>query len=365
MASYIFRRLMLMIPTIFGIMLINFVIIQFVPGGPVERMIAQLQGHNVGATARFSGGGSEMAMDANVQAGQGSKYRGAQGLDPEFVKELEALYGFDKPAYERFWTMLVNYAHFDLGESYYRDIGVLPLVIEKMPVSISLGLWSTLIIYCVSIPLGIRKAVKDGQAFDVWTSAVVFIGYAIPSFMFAIMLIILFAGGRYFDLFPLRGLVSENWREMSFPHLALDYLWHMTLPVCAMVISGFASLTMLTKNSFLDEINKQYVLTARAKGLSERRVLYGHVFRNAMLIVIAGFPSAFMHIFFTGALLIEVIFSLDGLGLLGYESVINRDYPVVLGTLYIFALMGLVMTLVRDIVYVAVDPRIDFASRSA
>ncbi len=364
MASYILRRLMLMIPTIFGIMLINFIIIQFVPGGPVERMIAQLQGHNVGATARFSGGGSEMAMDATAQTtGQGSKYRGAQGLDPEFVSELEALYGFDKPAYERFWTMLVNYLHFDLGESYYRDIGVLPLVMEKMPVSISLGLWSTLIIYLTSIPLGIRKAVKDGQAFDVWTSAVVFIGYAIPSFMFAIMLIILFAGGRYLDLFPLRGLVSDNWREMSFPHLALDYLWHMALPVCAMVISGFASLTMLTKNSFMDEINKQYVLTARAKGLSERRVLYGHVFRNAMLIVIAGFPSAFMHIFFTGALLIEVIFSLDGLGLLGYESIINRDYPVVLGTLYIFALMGLVMTLVRDIVYVMVDPRIDFESR--
>ena len=364
MASYIFRRLLLMIPTILGIMIINFIVIQFVPGGPVERMIAQLQGHNVGATARFSGGGSDMAMDAMPQAaGQSSKYRGAQGLDPEFVKELEKLYGFDQPAYVRFGRMLVNYLHFDLGESYYRDIGVLPLVLEKMPVSISLGLWSTLIIYLISIPLGIKKAVKDGQAFDVWSSAAVFIGYAIPSFMFAIMLIIVFAGGRYFDLFPLRGLVSENWREMSFPRLALDYMWHMTLPVCAMVISGFASLTMLTKNSFLDEINKQYVLTARAKGLSEKRVLYGHIFRNAMLIVIAGFPSAFMHIFFTGALLIEVIFSLDGLGLLGYESVINRDYPVVLGTLYVFALMGLIMTLIRDIVYVMVDPRIDFEGR--
>jgi len=330
MASYIFRRLLLMIPTILGIMIINFVVIQFVPGGPVERMIAQLQGHNVGATARFSGGGSDMAMEATPQAaGQSSKYRGAQGLDPEFVAELEKLYGFDKPAYVRFGTMLVNYLHFDLGESYYRDIGVLPLVLEKMPVSISLGLWSTLIIYLISIPLGIKKAVKDGQAFDVWSSAAVFIGYAIPSFM----------------------------------QLALDYMWHMALPVCAMAISGFASLTMLTKNSFMDEINKQYVLTARAKGLSEKRVLYGHIFRNAMLIVIAGFPSAFMHIFFTGALLIEVIFSLDGLGLLGYESVINRDYPVVLGTLYIFALMGLVMTLVRDIVYVMVDPRIDFEGR--
>ena len=364
MVSYILRRLLLMIPTILGIMIINFIVIQFVPGGPVERMIAQLQGHNVGATARFSGGGSDMAMDAMPQAaGQSSKYRGAQGLDPEFVRELEKLYGFDQPAYVRFGRMLVNYLHFDLGESYYRDIGVLPLVLEKMPVSISLGLWSTLIIYLISIPLGIKKAVKDGQPFDVWSSAAVFIGYAIPSFMFAIMLIIVFAGGRYFDLFPLRGLVSENWREMSFPRLALDYMWHMTLPVCAMVISGFASLTMLTKNSFMDEINKQYVLTARAKGLSEKRVLYGHIFRNAMLIVIAGFPSAFMHIFFTGALLIEVIFSLDGLGLLGYESVINRDYPVVLGTLYIFALMGLIMTLIRDIVYVMVDPRIDFEGR--
>ena len=366
MASYIFRRLLLMIPTILGIMIINFVVIQFVPGGPVERMIAQLQGHNVGATARFSGGGSDMAMDSMPQAqaaGQSSKYRGAQGLDPEFVAELEKLYGFDKPAYVRFGNMLVNYLHFDLGESYYRDIGVLPLVLEKMPVSISLGLWSTLIIYLISIPLGIKKAVKDGQAFDVWSSAAVFIGYAIPSFMFAIMLIIVFAGGRYFDWFPLRGLVSENWRDLSFPRLALDYMWHMTLPVCAMVISGFASLTMLTKNSFMDEINKQYVLTARAKGLSEKRVLYGHIFRNAMLIVIAGFPSAFLHIFFTGALLIEVIFSLDGLGLLGYESVINRDYPVVLGTLYIFALMGLIMTLIRDVVYVMVDPRIDFEGR--
>lgn len=356
-----------MLPTILGIMIINFTIIQFVPGGPVERMIAQLQGHNAGATARFSGGGNaDMAMDAMPQAtGQSGKYRGAQGLDPEFIAELEALYGFDKPAPARFWQMLTSYLRFDLGESYYRDIGVLELVLEKMPVSISLGLWSTLIIYLISIPLGIKKAVRDGQAFDVWSSAAVFIGYAIPSFMFAILLIIVFAGGRYLDLFPLRGLVSENWREMGFLRLALDYFWHMTLPICAMVISGFASLTMLTKNSFLDEIGKQYVLTARAKGLPEKRVLYGHIFRNAMLIVIAGFPSAFISIFFTGALLIEVIFSLDGLGLLGYESVINRDYPVVLGTLYIFALMGLIMTLVRDVVYVLVDPRIDFESRSA
>lgn len=359
-----------MIPTLFGIMLVSFVIIQFVPGGPVERMIAELQGHGTEATARFSGGsGGDSGAGAGAMAqgatGQGSKYRGAQGLDPEFIAELEALYGFDKPAYERFFIMVGNYLRFDLGESYYRDIGVLELVVEKMPVSISLGLWSMLIIYLVSIPLGIKKAVRDGSAFDVWTSAAVFIGYAIPSFMFAILLIVLFAGGRYFDIFPLKGLVSDNWRELNFFQLALDYMWHMALPIAAMVISGFAGLTMLTKNSFLDEIGKQYVLTARAKGLGERQVLYGHVFRNAMLIVIAGFPAAFVSIFFTGSLLIEVIFSLDGLGLLGFESIINRDYPVVLGTLYFYALINLVMTLVRDIVYVLVDPRIDFEARGA
>lgn len=366
MLSYVLRRLLLMIPTLLGIVLVSFVIVQFVPGGPVERMISQLQGHGVEATARFSGGGGDMAAVGGQMThgtGEGSKYRGAQGLDPEFIAELEALYGFDKPAHERFIQMVVNYARFDLGESYYRDIDVLDLVLEKMPVSISLGLWSTLIIYLISIPLGIKKAVKDGQSFDVWTSAAVFIGYAIPSFMFAVLLIILFAGGRYWDIFPLRGLVSDNWRDLSWWQLVLDYFWHMTLPIAAMVVSGFAGLTMLTKNSFLDEINKQYVLTARAKGLAEKRVLYGHVFRNAMLIVIAGFPSAFLSIFFTGALLIEVIFSLDGLGLLGYESIINRDYPVVLGTLYFFALIGLVMTLIRDLVYVWVDPRIDFEAR--
>lgn len=367
MATYILKRLLLMLPTLFGILLLSFVIIQFVPGGPVERMIAQLQGHGVEATARFGGGSSGDsvgAMSQSASTGQGSKYRGAQGLDPEFIAELEALYGFDKPAPERFWIMLKNYARFDLGTSYYRDINVLDLVLEKMPVSISLGLWSTLIIYLISIPLGIKKAVKDGTPFDIWTSAAIFIGYAIPSFMFAILLIVLFAGGRYFDLFPLRGLVSDGWEEMSFFELALDYAWHMVLPIAAMVISGFASLTLLTKNSFLDEINKQYVLTARAKGLDENQVLYGHLFRNAMIIVIAGFPAAFVSIFFTGALLIEVIFSLDGLGLLGYESVINRDYPVVLGTLYIFALISLIMHLIRDLVYVMVDPRIDFEARA-
>jgi microcin C transport system permease protein len=367
MLNYILRRLLLMIPTMLGIMLISFVVIQFVPGGPVERMIAQLQGHSVDATARFGGGGggADLAVGAGGDGGAAaSKYRGAQGLDPEFVAELEKLYGFDKPAPERFWIMLKNYARFDLGESYYRDVSVIDLVLEKMPVSISLGLWSTLIIYLISIPLGIRKAVKDGQAFDVWTSAAVFFGYAIPSFMFAILLIILFAGGRYFDLFPIRGILSDNWQDMSWWQVAVDYMWHMVLPVAAMVISGFAGLTMLTKNSFLDEIGKHYVLTARAKGLTEKQVLYGHVFRNAMLIVIAGFPAAFLAIFFTGSLLIEVIFSLDGLGLLSYESVINRDYPVVLGTLYIFTLMGLVMTLIRDITYVLVDPRIDFEART-
>lgn len=367
MASYIFKRLLLMIPTLLGILLISFVIVQFVPGGPVERMIAQLQGHEVGATARFTGGGSgDMTAGAMSQAstGQGGKYRGAQGLDPEFIAELEKLYGFDKPAPERFWIMLKNYARFDLGQSYYRDVDVLKLVLEKMPVSISLGLWSTILIYFISIPLGIKKAVRDGTAFDIWTSAAVFIGYAIPSFMFAILLIVLFAGGRYFDVFPLRGLTSDGFDDMSRMGQILDYAWHMVLPVTAMVISGFASLTLLTKNSFLDEINKQYVLTARSKGLGERQVLYGHIFRNAMLIVIAGFPAAFIHIFFTGSLLIEVIFSLDGLGLLGYESIINRDYPVVLGTLYMFALIGLVMTLVRDVVYMMVDPRIDFESRA-
>jgi microcin C transport system permease protein len=296
MLPYILKRLALMLPTLFGILLISFVIVQFVPGGPVERMIAQLQGHGSEATSRF-GGASGGDMAGSTSTGQTSNYRGAQGLDPEFIKELERMYGFDKPAPERFWIMMTNYIKFDLGKSYYRDTSVLQLVAEKMPVSISLGLWSTLLIYLISIPLGIKKAVRDGTPFDLWTSAAIFIGYAVPSFMFAILLIVVFAGGRYFDWFPLRGLVSDNWREMNFFQLALDYAWHMVLPVLSMVIAGFASLTLLTKNSFLDEIGKQYVLTARAKGLSEDRVLYGHVFRNAMIIVIAGFPAAFVHIF--------------------------------------------------------------------
>ncbi len=366
MLSYILKRLMLMIPTLFGIVLVAFLIVQFVPGGPVERMIAQLQGHGADATARFSGSGSGdvVGQGASMNTGQASNYRGAQGLDPEFIQELEALYGFDKPAYERFWIMVKNYLRFDLGESYYRDIKVIDLVLEKMPVSISLGLWSTLLIYWISIPLGIKKAVKDGTAFDFWTSAAVFTGYAIPSFMFAILLIVVFAGGTYLDWFPLRGLHSDNAEELGFFAYWGDYVWHMILPVMSMVISGFASLTLLTKNTFLDEIGKQYVLTARAKGLSEKQVLYKHIFRNAMLIVIAGFPAAFIHIFFTGSLLIEVIFSLDGLGLLGYESIINRDYPVVLGTLYMFALIGLLTTLIRDVVYMMVDPRIHYDAQS-
>lgn len=365
MANYVLKRLLLMIPTLFGILLVSFIVIQFVPGGPVERLIAEMQGHGADATARFSGAATSDTVGAFAGPGTGesSGYRGAQGLDPEFIKELEKLYGFDKPAHERFFIMVKNYLQFDLGESYYRDIAVIDLILEKMPVSVSLGVWSTLIIYLISIPLGIKKAVKDGEKFDIWTSAVIFVGYAIPSFMFAILLIIVFSGGRYLDWFPLRGIVSDNWADLQWWQQIIDYIWHMTLPVLAMVISGFAGLTMLTKNSFLDEINKQYVLTARAKGLQEKQVLYGHVFRNAMLIVIAGFPAAFMAIFFTGSLLIEVIFSLDGLGLLGYEMIINRDYPVVLGTLYIFSLMGLVLTLIRDLVYVYVDPRIDFEAR--
>ena len=372
MFNYILRRLLLMIPTLFGIILINFLIVQAAPGGPVEQMIAKAQGLGTDATARFSGGGSDLTQNLNQSlsetqgqaiTGSDSKYRGAQGLPPEFIAELEQQFGFDKPLHERFILMVWNYLQFDFGESYYRDVGVIDLVIEKLPVSISLGLWSTLIIYLISIPLGIQKAVKDGEKFDVWSSGVIFIGYAIPSFMFAILLIILFAGGRYFDLFPLRGLTSDGFEDMTLMGQMLDYAWHMVLPITAMVISGFAGLTMLTKNSFLDEIGKQYVLTARAKGLPEKKVLYGHVFRNAMLIVIAGFPSAFMAIFFTGALLIEVIFSLDGLGLLGFESTINRDYPVMFGTLFIFTLLGLVLKLVSDITYVLVDPRINFEGR--
>lgn len=365
MAAYILRRLLLMIPTILGIMLVSFAIIQFAPGGPVERVIAQLQGHDVSATARFSGGGSETQANQNTAqfTGGSSKYRGAQGLDPEFIEELEKQFGFDKPAHERFAKMVTDYIRFDFGTSYYRDVSVIDLIAEKLPVSISLGLWATLITYLVSIPLGIAKARRHGSRFDVYSSAAIIIGYAIPGFLFAVVLIVVFAGGSYLDWFPLRGLTSENFDELSFGGQALDYLWHIALPVLALTIGGFATTSLLTKNSFLDEISKQYVITARAKGLTETRVLYGHVFRNAMLIVVAGFPGAFIGAFFTGSLLIETIFSLDGLGLLSYESIINRDYPVVFASLYIFSLMGLLVTLLSDITYMLLDPRIDFDSR--
>ena len=365
MAAYILRRLLLMVPTIFGIMAISFAIVQFAPGGPVERVIAQLQGHDVGATSRFTGAqdGSTLGTNVAAQAAVNSKYRGAQGLDPEFIAELETQFGFDKPVHERFFKMVGDYASFDFGESYYRDIPVIDLIMEKLPVSVTLGLWTTLLTYLISIPLGIAKARRDGTRFDVWTSAVIIVGYAIPGFLFAVMLIVLFAGGSYLDWFPLRGLTSDNFDELSLLGKIGDYLWHITLPVIAMTIAGFATTSLLTKNAFLDEIRKQYVVTARAKGLDETRVLYGHVFRNAMLIVIAGFPGAFIGAFFTGSLLIETIFSLDGLGLLSYESIINRDYPVVFASLYIFGLIGLVDTLVSDLTYMWVDPRIDFEAR--
>ena len=365
MLAYIIRRVLLMIPTLLGIMVINFVIVQAAPGGPVEQLIAQIQGRAVEATARVSGagGGEVQGGGAAPRAGEDSRYRGAQGLDPEFIKQLQRLYGFDEPAYQRFFKMLKQYLRFDFGTSYFRDESVINLVLEKMPVSISIGLWTTLLTYLISIPLGIRKAVRDGTRFDVWTSSVIIVGNAIPSFLFAILLIVLFAGGSFFDWFPLRGLVSDNWHDLDWPHRILDYFWHMTLPLLALTIGAFAGLTMLTKNSFLEEINKQYVMTAKAKGLTEHRVLYGHVFRNGMLLVIAGFPSAFIGILFSGAMLIEIIFSLDGLGLLGFNAAISRDYPVMFGTLYIFSLLGLVMNLISDLMYVVVDPRIDFETR--
>ena len=363
MLGYILRRLLLMIPTLFGILLINFAIIQAAPGGPVEQMVAKLTNPSAGgASERMSGGGDLAASASTIQQGNNG-YRGAQGIDPELLKEIEKQYGFDKPPAERFWMMLKNYARFDFGTSFFRDEPVIDLILDKLPVSISLGLWTTLLIYAVSIPLGIRKAVRDGSAFDVWSSAVVVVGQAVPSFLFAILLLILFAGGGYFQWFPLRGLTSDDWESLSWFGKAADYLWHITLPVLAMVIGGFASLTLLTKNSFIEEISKQYVMTARAKGLPERRVLYRHVFRNAMLIVIAGLPAAIISILFTGALIIEVIFSLDGLGLLGFEAALQRDYPVMFGTLYIFTLLGLILKLLGDITYMLVDPRIDFERR--
>jgi microcin C transport system permease protein len=367
MGAYVLRRLLLMIPTLIGIMAVSFVIIQFAPGGPVERVIAQITGTDTSATARVSGGGGDFA-GSGVQAPSSggaatSRYRGAQGLDPAFIAQLEKQFGFDKPPLERFLKMLGDYATFDFGRSYFRDISVLDLIVEKLPVSISIGLWMMLLSYGISIPLGIAKAVREGSRFDVWTSAVVIVGYAIPSFLFAVLLIVLFAGGSFWNIFPLRGLVSDDWSSLPWYEQVLDYLWHMVLPITAMVLGGFATTTLLTKNSFLEEIRKQYVTTARMKGLTEHQVLYGHVFRNAMLIVIAGFPGAFIGAFFGGSLLIETIFSLDGLGLLGFESIINRDYAVVFATLYIFSLMGLIIGLVSDLTYMWVDPRIDFESR--
>jgi len=361
MGTYILRRLLLIIPTLFGILLLNFAIVQAAPGGPVEQLIFQLEGHDAqGSTSRVGGGGGDIG--ASTQADT-SSYRGRQGLDEDIIDKLNKQYGFDKPLSEQFGTMVWNYLHFDFGDSFFRSVSVIDVILEKMPVSISLGLWSTLIIYVISIPLGIRKAVSHGSTFDVATSSIIIIGYAIPGFLLAIGLIVIFAGGSFFDWFPLRGLTSDHFDELSVWGKITDYFWHLCLPLIAYTIGGFATLTMLTKNSFLDEINKQYVQTARAKGLEERQVLYGHVFRNAMLIIIAGFPSAFISIFVTGSLLIEVIFSLDGLGLLGFESILNRDYPVIFGTLFIFTLIGLVINLISDLVYVLVDPRIDFESR--
>ena len=363
MASYFLRRLILIIPTLFGIMLLNFIIIQFAPGGPVENTIARLQGIDVGATERVSGGNQDAIDTQNNFISSNNKYVGAQGLDPKIIEEIEKMYGFDKPAHIRFFIMIKNYLTFDFGNSFFQDRKVIDIVLEKLPVSISLGLWTTLLIYLISIPLGIYKAVNDGKKFDIWSSVVVIIGNAIPSFLFAILLIIFFAGGRYLDIFPLRGIISDNWDELNNLDKILDYMWHLALPILSLVIGGFASLTMLTKNSFLDQINLQYVLTARSKGNTENKILYGHIFRNAMLIVIAGFPTAFISILFTGALLTEIIFSLDGLGLLGFEAAINRDYPIMFATLYFFTLLGLFMNIIGDLAMTFVDPRIDFDKR--
>ena len=368
MLAYIVRRILFMIPTLFGIMVINFAIIQFAPGGPVEQVIAQVTGTAANSSGRLGGNTGDVAGGGGGRANLGggdtnARYRGAQGLDPEFIKQIEKQFGFDKPPLERFWLMMGNYLKFDFGESFFRNQSVIDLVISELPVSISLGLWTTLLVYLISIPLGIAKAVRDGTPFDAWTSAVIIIGYSIPNFLFAVLLIVLFAGGSFWDWFPLRGLVSDNWNDLTWQARILDYFWHLALPLAAMIVGGFASLTMLTKNSFIEEINKQYVTTARAKGLTERRVLYGHVFRNAMLIVIAGFPAAFIGILFTGQLLIEVIFSLDGMGLMAFEAAIKRDYPIMFGTLYAFTLIGLLVNLLTDLTYTLVDPRIDFDSR--
>ena len=359
MGAYITRRLLLIIPTLLGILIINFALVQFVPGGPVEQIIAQMEGGG-DVFESIAGGGADVEIQTT---GANDRYVGGRGLPPEFIEELERQYGLDKPPLERFFKMLWDYARFDFGESYFRSTSVIDLILEKMPVSITLGLWSTLIAYAISIPLGIRKAVRDGSSFDTWTSGIIIMAYAIPGFLFAILLLVMFAGGSYWQIFPLRGLTSDNWDQLSLLGKIGDYFWHITLPVLASTISAFATLTLLTKNSFLDEIKKHYVMTARAKGLSERKVLYGHVFRNAMLIVIAGFPAVFIGVFFGGSVIIETIFSLDGLGRLGYEAAVARDYPVVFGTLYMFGLIGLLTGILSDLMYVLVDPRIDFERR--
>lgn len=361
MAAYIFRRLLLIVPTLWAIITINFFVIQIAPGGPVEQALANMQGLESGIMERFTGGGEE--VESTVINEKDSSYRGAEGMDAEVIAAIEKQFGFDKPLHVRYFDMLKSYLVFDFGESLFRDGDVIDLIIDRLPVSVSLGLWSTLIIYLISIPLGVLKAVNHGSKFDVWSSAIVIIGYAIPGFLFAILLIILFASGNYFDWFPLRGLVSSNFAELNWYQKIIDYFWHLALPTLAMVIGGFATLSMLTKNSFLDEINKQYVVTARSKGLDERAILYKHVFRNAMLIIIAGFPGAFISIFFTGSMLIEVMFSLEGIGLLGFESTIQRDYPVVFSSLYIMTLLGLILSIVSDLTYSWVDPRIDFEAR--
>ncbi len=360
-SSYIFRRILLIFPTLIGILLVNFVIIQAAPGGPVDQAIARIMGEGVAVTASIAGGGGGAA--GGIDPGGLSSYESSKGLDPEMIRELEKQFGFDKPAHIRFFKMLTDYFVFEFGDSFYQDVPVIDLVIARLPVSLSLGLASLLIVYTVSLPLGIRKAVSDGTPFDIWTSVVILVGYAIPAFILAMLLIIVFCGGEFFDWFPLRGLISDNYSELDVFERIKDRLWHLAMPVAAMVAGSFATLTMLTKNSFLAEINKQYVLTARAKGLTSRRVLYGHVFRNAMLIVIAGFPTALLSILFTGGVLIEVIFSLKGIGLLGFEAIITRDYPIVFGTLFVFTLLGLVTHLIADITYTLVDPRIDFEQR--